>query len=150
MTAQLGMSEAWLQLKDMGKASVEADAFLHSALETADPHLQALAWEMPARIALSKEDWTRSKDCIHKALEIVRVFEVPIAAWQVHATAWRLYRCMQEHGAAESHRQAAEEYIFKIANSFAHGEPLREMFLSAGPVARILNPSGDIGHAADD
>jgi hypothetical protein len=34
-------------------------------------------WEgMQARIALSKEDWTRSKDCIRKALEIVRGFEV--------------------------------------------------------------------------
>jgi hypothetical protein len=30
---------------------------------------------MQTRTALSKEDWTRSKDCIRKALEILRGFE---------------------------------------------------------------------------
>ena len=149
MTAQLGMTEAWLQSADIEKASVEADVLLRSVLQTADPHLQALAWEMQARIALSRQDWMRAKDCIHKALEIVRNFEVPIAAWQVHATAWRLYHCRQEQGAAESHRQAAKAYILRIADSFAQGEPLRETFLSAAPVARILNPSVDRGQAPD-
>jgi tetratricopeptide (TPR) repeat protein len=149
MTAQLGMTEAWLQSADIEKASVEADVLLRSVLQTADPHLQALAWEMQARIALSRQDWMGAKNCIHKALEIVRNFEVPIAAWQVHATAWRLYLCKQEQGAAESHRHAAKGYILKIADSFAHGEPLRETFLSAGPVARILNPSADRGQALD-
>jgi len=149
MTAQLGMSEAWLQSADIEKASVEADVLLRSVLQTADPHLQALAWEMQARIALSRQDWTRAKDCIHKALEIVRNFDVPIAAWQVHATAWRLDHCKQEQGAAESHRQAAKAYILKIADSFAHGEPLRDTFLSATPIARILNPLAEEGWAAD-
>ena len=149
MTAQLGMSEAWLQSADLEKASVEADVLLRSVLQTADPHLQALAWEMQARIALSRQDWTRAKDCIHKALEIVRNFDVPIAAWQVHATAWRLDHCKQEQGAAESHRQAAKAYILKIADSFAHGEPLRDTFLTATPIARILNPLAEEGWAAD-
>ena len=31
---------------------------------------------MQTRTALSKQDWTRSKDCIRKALEIVRGFKV--------------------------------------------------------------------------
>jgi tetratricopeptide (TPR) repeat protein len=149
MTAQLGLSNVWLASGDLAKARCEADAFLESALSTADPHLQALAWEMKARIALSRQDWIGAKNCIHKALEIVRNFEVPIAAWQVHATAWRLYHFRQEQGAAESHRQAAKAYILKIADSFAHGEPLRETFLSAAPVARILNLSADRGQAPD-
>jgi hypothetical protein len=37
---------------------------------------QFYPWGNAARIALLKEDWTRSKDCIRKALEIVRGFEV--------------------------------------------------------------------------
>jgi len=34
---------------------------------------------------------------------------------------------------AESHRERAQLDIFKIADSFAKGEPLREAFLSAAP-----------------
>jgi len=89
MSAQLGVTEAWLQSEEIEKASVEADALLQSALQTADPHLQVLAWDMQARIAIVKEDWTRAEDCVHKALVILRRFEVPVAGWQVHATAWR-------------------------------------------------------------
>lgn len=149
MTAQLGVSEAWLQSGDIENASFEADGFLHAALETADPHLRALAWEMQTQIAILKEDWSRAEDCIHKSLELLRRFEVPVAAWQVHATAWRLYRSRQEYGEAESHRERAQEYVFKIADSFPKGEPLRKSFLSAAPVARILNPSVEKGRAAD-
>jgi tetratricopeptide (TPR) repeat protein len=149
MTAQLGVSEAWLQSGDIENASFEADGFLHAALETADPHLRALAWEMQTQIAIFKEDWSRAEDCIHKSLELLRRFEVPVAAWQVHATAWRLYRSRQEYAEAESHRERAQEYVFKIADSFPKGEPLRKSFLSAAPVARILNPSVEKGRAAD-
>ena len=139
MTAQLGLSEAWLQSENIERASVEADGFHHSALQTADPHLQALAWEMQARIALFKKDWAHAENCVNQALEILSRFEVPVAAWQVHATAWQLYRCKQEYVEAEAHREHAQEYIFSIANSFANGEPLRESFLSAGPIARVLS-----------
>ena len=149
MTAQLGISEAWLQSGNIEKASFEADGFLHAALETADPHLQALAWEMQARILIGKEDWRRAQDCVHKGLEIVNHFEVPVAGWQVHATAWRLYQSRQQYAEAESHRERAQADIFKIADSFPQGEPLRESFLSAAPIARILSPSAERRWAAD-
>ena len=143
MTAWLGVSEAWLLSGSLDKASIEADGFLNAALETADPHLHSLAWEMQARIAIAKEDWSRAEECIRKALEIFRRFEVPVAAWQVHATAWRLYQCKHQCAEAESHRKQAQAYIFKIADSFPKGEPLRESFLSAAPITRILNPPSE-------
>jgi len=149
MTAQLGTSEAWLQFNKLEKASCEADAFLHSALQIADPHLQALAWEMQTRTAIARKEWRRSEDCIHNALELVGRFDVPVAGWQVHATAWRLYRSRNEHAEAESQRESARICIFKIADSFTQGEPLRETFLSAAPIARILDAPAE-GRAADD
>lgn len=150
MTARLGVSEAWLLSGSLEKAGIEADDYLSAALETADPHLQALAWEMQARIAIAKEDWSRAEDCVRKALEILRRFEVPVAAWQIHATAWRLYQSKQQHAEAESHRKQAQAYIFKIADSFPEGEPLRESFLSAVPITRILSPPSEKRRAADD
>ena len=149
MTAQLGVSEAWLQSGNLEKASFEADGFLHAALETADPHLQALAWDMQTRVAIANEDWGRAEDCVHKGLEIVDRFEVPVAGWQVHATAWRLYQSRQQYAEAESHRERAQADIFKIADSFPKGEPLRESFLSAAPIARIFSPSAERRRAAD-
>jgi hypothetical protein len=45
MTAQLGLSNVWLLSGNILNARLEADLFLESALSTADPHMQALAWE---------------------------------------------------------------------------------------------------------
>ena len=149
MTAQLGVSEAWLQSGNIEKASFEADSFLQSTLQTADPHLQALAWEMQTRVAIAKKDSGRADDCVHKGLEIVHRFEVPVAGWQVHATACRLYQTKRQYAQAESHREQAQAYIVTIADSFSKAEPLRESFLSATPVKRILNPSAEKGRAAD-
>ena len=149
MTAQLGVAEAWLQSGEIEKASAEADGFLHSALQTAHPHLQALAWEMQTRVAISKEDWGRANDSVHKGLEIVHRFEEPVAGWQVHATAWRLNQSRLQYAEAESHRERARADIFKIADSFPKGEPLRDTFLSAAPIARILNPLAENARVAD-
>ena len=149
MTAQLGTSEAWLQSRSIERASYEADDFQNCALQTPDPHLQALAWEMQTRIAIAREDWSRSENCIHQAVGLIRRFVIPVAGWQVHATAWRLYRSKQEYTDAESQCESARVCIFRIADSFTKGEPLRETFLSAPPIARILNASTE-GRAADD
>ena len=107
--------------------------------------LLALAWEMQARIGIVHQDWKHAEDSVHKALEILSRFEVPVAGWQVHATAWQLYRSTQESGKAESHREKARVYIFKIADSFVTGEPLRKTFLSATPIVRIIHPSAEKG-----
>jgi len=149
MTAQLGVSEARLQSGKIEEASIEADCFLQSALQTADPHLQALAWEMQTRVAVAQKNWGRADDCVQRGVEIVHRFEVPVAGWQVHATAWRLHRTKQQYAQAESHREQALAYIAKIADSFPKAEPLRESFLSAAPIAKILNPLAEKGRAAD-
>jgi len=138
MTAQLGLSNVWLQSGNISNARLEADGFLDSALSTADPHLQALAWEMKTRVAMAQKDWMGAPEYVQRALAIVDKFEIPVAAWQVHATAWRLYGHAKEHKAAEANRALAEACILKIANSLAEDESLRESFLSARPVARIL------------
>jgi tetratricopeptide (TPR) repeat protein len=144
MTAQLGLSNAWLLSGNIPNARMEADGFLESALATSDPHLQALAWEMQTRVAMAKKDWIGAREYIRQGLAILDKFDVPVAGWQVHATAWHLYRDAKEDQAAETHRARAEASIFKIANSFANDEPLRDSFLSAGAVAQILGASDTV------
>jgi DNA-binding winged helix-turn-helix (wHTH) protein/tetratricopeptide (TPR) repeat protein len=138
MTAQLGLSDVWLASGDLRKARGEVESFLQSALLTADPYLHALGWEMKTRVAIAEHDWSAARDCIGHALAVVENFEVPVAAWRVQATAWDVYRHAKDDKAAEMHRARAEAHILAIANSFAADEPLRQSFLAAPAVSRIL------------
>ena len=136
MNAQLGLSKVWLESGKIVNARLEADGFLASALSTADPHLQALAWEMKTRVAMAEKDWAGAGKFIEQALAIVEQFGVPVAGWQVHATAWDLYRHVKDEEAAETHRARAEAIVLALANSFADDEPLRKLLLAAAPVRR--------------
>jgi tetratricopeptide (TPR) repeat protein len=136
--AQLGLSNVWLKSGNLVNARREAGAFLESALSTADPYLHALAWELKSRIAIAELNWKQADDYVHNGLAILKEFDVPVAAWQIHATASDLYLQAKDEQGAETHRSLAQGYILTIANSFSPDEPLREIFLAAGPVRRTL------------
>jgi hypothetical protein len=138
MTAELELGNAWLLSGNISNARTVADSFLQSALSTADPHMQALGWELKMRVAMADNDLQSAQESIPQALAIVDKFEIPVAAWQVYGTAWRLYQRVKERKSAEMNRERAETCILKIANSFEVDEPLRTTFLTADPVRRIL------------
>jgi tetratricopeptide (TPR) repeat protein len=134
-----GTTELWLATGDRNRAQLEAGRFLEISLATADRHWQGLAWEVNSRVALENRDLPRARDCIAKALATVQGFEVPLAAWRVHATAARIDEESGNLEAARSHRDISRVTILRLANSLPEREPLRESFLSAPAVARILN-----------
>ncbi len=137
MNAQLGLSNVSLASGNLRKARLEADGFPQSALSTAEPNLQALAWEVGARVAMAEKDWKAAEEKIAKGLAVVQAFEIPTTAWRVHATRSDLYRQAKNDAAAETHRARAEEIILALANSFAPDDPVRDAFLAAAPVRRI-------------
>jgi DNA-binding winged helix-turn-helix (wHTH) protein/tetratricopeptide (TPR) repeat protein len=139
MTTQLELGNTWLLSGDIPNARSAADDFLSSALSTADPHLQALAWDLKTRVAMAEDDWTSAQAHIRQALAIVDNFEILIAAWQIYATVWQFHLHLKEDERAEANRRRAESCVLKIANSFEPDEPLRARFLSAAPVRRILH-----------
>jgi len=69
----------------------------------------------------------------------VEGFEVPLAAWRLHATAAVLDDKAGNTQSARSHRVASHATILRLANSLPAEEPLRELFVSAPTVAAILN-----------
>jgi DNA-binding winged helix-turn-helix (wHTH) protein/tetratricopeptide (TPR) repeat protein len=138
LMARLESSNAWLMSGDLSIAHTAADGFLESALSTADPYLQALAWDLKARVAMAESDLQEARESIQQALAIVDKFGILVAAWQVYGTAWQLHRHVKEHKTAETNRERAESCILKIVDSFAPDEPLRATFLAAPPVRRIL------------
>ena len=66
-------------------------------------------------------------------------YEVLLAHWRVHGTAFELYERMEDRKAAEEHRQLSCATIMKLANSMPNNEPLRGIFLSAPAIRRILS-----------
>jgi tetratricopeptide (TPR) repeat protein len=133
-----GLTELWLATGDRSRAQLEAECFLEISLATADRYWQGLAWEVNSRVALENRDLPRARNCIAKALATVQGFEVPLAAWRVHATAARMEEESRNLDAARSHRDISRVTILRLANSLPEHEPLRESFLSAPAVARIL------------
>jgi tetratricopeptide (TPR) repeat protein len=138
MMADFEASNVWLLSGNVANARAAADGLLKSALATSDPHLQALGWELQARVAEAESDLPSARESIQRALAIVAGSEIRGAAWQVYATAWQFYGSVKEHKVAEMNRQRSANCILKIANSFAADEPLRASFLAAAPIRRIL------------
>ena len=139
MPAAAGITELRIATGDRSRAQQEAGRFLEISLATADRHWQGLAWEVSSRVALENLDLPRAQDCIARAVATVQGFEVPLAAWRVHATAARIDEASGNHEAARAHREISRVTILRLANSLSEQEPLRDTFLSAPVVAGILN-----------
>lgn len=136
--AQLGLAEAHLRAANIAAAQREADDALAAALSGTDANMRALAWEMKSRVAGAEGNLDSARACMDKALAILDKFDIPVAAWQVHRTAWDLYGEIGENRKAEEHRARAHKVILSLADSFEPGEPLRDSLLAAAPVRRVL------------
>jgi hypothetical protein len=84
---------------------------------------------------MAELDLTRAQDCIAKGVSAMEGFEVPLAAWRVHATAFELYRNSGDRDLAERHLALSRETVMRLANSLPAEEPLRQTYLSE-PVVR--------------
>jgi len=138
MMANFEASNAWLLSGNVANARAAADGLLKSALATSDPHLQALGWELQARVALAESDLPSARGSIQQALAFADGFGILSAAWQTFATASQVCKYAKELKTAETYRDRAESCILQIADSFQPDEPLRAAFLAADPVRRIL------------
>jgi DNA-binding winged helix-turn-helix (wHTH) protein/tetratricopeptide (TPR) repeat protein len=139
MPLAAGLTELWLATGDRARARLEAERFLEMALTTTERTSQGFAWEVNARVALANRDHARARNCIAQGVSTVQGFEVPLAAWQVHATAATIEEELGNLEAARFQRDQSCDTILRLANSLPQQEPLRKAFLSAPAVARVLS-----------
>jgi hypothetical protein len=139
MPLHSALAEMWLKKGDIEKAQSDAREFLNASLATRERTYQALAWETNARVARIAGDQGAVEDCVGKALSIVERFEVPLAAWRVHATAAEV--STRDPSLARAHLRCSAETIIRLADSLPRTEPLREIFLSAPQVRKALRSS---------
>jgi hypothetical protein len=71
-------------------------------------------------------------------LDLTRA-QVPLASWRVHPTAFELNQNSGDRDFAECHLALSRETIMKLANSVSTEEPLRQTYLSAPAVRKILS-----------
>ena len=139
MRLESALSELWLAKGDLNQARSQAENFLTITMATAEHTWQALAWEVNARVAIAELDRARAQDCIAKGLSATEGFEVPLAAWRIHATAFELCQNLGDRDSAERHLALSRDTIIKLANSLPAEEVLlRQTFLSSPMVRRIL------------
>lgn len=143
MPVESALTELWLAKGDLAQARLHAERFMAIAFGTEEHTWQALAWEVNARVAIAGLDLTTAQDCIAKGLSAMEGFEIPLAAWRIHATAFELYRKSSNRDLAEHHLALSRETVMKLANSLLPEEPLRQTFLSAPTIRKILG-DGDI------
>jgi tetratricopeptide (TPR) repeat protein len=146
MPLELGLTELWLAKGDLPQARLQAERVLEVTLGTAERTWQALAWDANARVALAERDLQRAQAYIAEALTTMEGFEVPLAAWRVHATAAELYEHTGNSDVAAHYRARSRATILQLAHSLPVEEPLRNTFLSAPCVSKVL---GDTGHGVD-
>jgi DNA-binding winged helix-turn-helix (wHTH) protein len=139
MPLAAGLTESWLATGDRVRAQLEAQRLLDRALATEERTWQGLAWEINARVALANRDEVRARDCIARGVSTVEGFEVPLAAWQVHATAAHIEEESGNLESARLHLGHSRATILQLADSMQQREPLRQTFLSAPAVARVLS-----------
>jgi len=133
------LTDAWLAKGDLTQARPEAERFLELTLATAERTWQALAWEASARVAMAAGDDHRARTCIARALATMEGFEVPLAAWRVHASAADVEGRLGNQREAGRHRALGGATVLALANSLGEHEHLRETFLAAPPVRAIID-----------
>ena len=127
---QLDVANAWLAKGDLAAARREADRAVELTQKAADRTWQALAWDLSARVALQEMDLSRAKSDLKNALEAMQGFEIPLAAWRVHATAAGVYR-------SNEHLQASRWIVEALAQSLDSRPALQGIFLASRPVAEL-------------
>jgi hypothetical protein len=139
MPLAAGLTESWLATGDRVRAQLEAQRLLDRALASEERTWQGLAWDINARVAFANRDEAHARECIARGVSTVQGFEVPLAAWQVHATAAHIEEEWGNLESARSHLDLSRATIMQLANSMEQQEPLRKIFLSAPAVARVLS-----------
>jgi tetratricopeptide (TPR) repeat protein len=140
MMVQSALTDLWLARGDLSRARQEAEAFLAVTSATAERTWQALAWEANARLALRSTELARAEECLTKALAAMNGYEVPLAEWQVHATAAELSEELGEIEAAQHHARLSRSTVLRLADSLPASHPLRKTFLSAPRIRKITSP----------
>ena len=150
MMLESALTDAWLETGDLPAARSNAQVLINITLASGDRTWHALAWETNTRVAIAEGNLQRARDSMVKADATIETYDVPLAAWRVHATAAELYERTENQDLAEHHRQLSRTTILKLANSLPPEDRLRQIFLSAPMVRKIVGDGETLSSRAQE
>jgi DNA-binding winged helix-turn-helix (wHTH) protein/tetratricopeptide (TPR) repeat protein len=131
LIAQLGLASAQFAKGEVSAATETAEALVRAADSIADPTTRTLAWDLNARIAIAVGDWERANNALARGVATMASFQMPLAAYKIHATAAEYHRLQGDSETAKLHDQRAAQAINTLIRSLPEGDPLRDSLLSA-------------------
>jgi hypothetical protein len=138
LVLQSVLTDLLLSKGDLIRAREAGEAFLAITGATAERTWQALAWEANARLAIASLDPRRAQECIAEGLSTMNGFDVPLAAWRVHATAAELSEQLGDTETAKHQRELGRATVLRLGNSLRPEDSLRARFLSTPSVSSLL------------
>jgi DNA-binding winged helix-turn-helix (wHTH) protein/tetratricopeptide (TPR) repeat protein len=139
MFARLGLGEAALAQGDAGDATVHANLLLPLTENCRDVAIQALAWDLKARADIAGGDLRAARGSLDRAIAALRAFDVPMVAWQVHATGKTLESRLGHAAAARQHQQRAADILTGMAATLDPCPHLRAALLNDARVRDVVN-----------
>ena len=135
---QWALTNLWIDRGDLERARDEGRLFIECAAATVEQSWRALAWESNARIALAWGDVQSASRFAEQAVQAVTGVEAPVAGWQAYATAASVAQARGEGESAARHLETSRRIVLRLATSLGSHEALRQTFLGAPPVQRVL------------
>jgi DNA-binding winged helix-turn-helix (wHTH) protein/tetratricopeptide (TPR) repeat protein len=140
--ARLGLAEAALAAGDLQGADAERLQIIDAVSAFDESTLKALVSEFSARLSLAQGNVEQAAAAVEHALRCLDPFEVPHAAWRVHATAATMCRTTDPPRAAR-HLERARAVLAALAASLERHERLRRS-LTESPVVRSILDAGSV------
>jgi predicted ATPase len=129
-------SEYWLSQGDSNQAEQHAGRLLRIAQQYNCRKYVAIAHKLLGEVLILRGDLGGGESELTAALDVLRVFPVPIQAWKFYAALGRLYSHMGDSASAREAFAGADDTIRRIAAD-VEDERLRETFLNSTAVREI-------------
>ena len=139
MFGRLGLGEVALAEGALTEASAHAGLLLKEVDAGREVTIQALAWDLQARIALARDERPLARQSVTRALTCLEAATVPMAAWRVYDTARAVELRSGNTAAANEYRQQAMTIIDRMAVSLDPWPDLRDGLLRDARVREILD-----------
>ena len=139
---QAGTCEYWLAQGNLDQASEYARRLLDVATNYEARKYIALAHKLLAEIAMARSDLAEAETELNIALDQLREYPAPLAAWKTYAVLGRL----RLHSGDGSSAREAFAQAAAIVNSIATNtddEGLRQTFLNSAAVKEVLDGAGE-------
>jgi DNA-binding winged helix-turn-helix (wHTH) protein/tetratricopeptide (TPR) repeat protein len=133
-----GFVEAFLAVGNIAMADLHHKRWVAAAERIGEVTWQGLAWEAGARIALAKNDTSEAKLRLSSALSAIEGYEVPLAAWKIHASAAEVEGLLANNLGADHHRHLSSAILLALAQSLPETDLTRNALLTSPWAKRVL------------